>query len=94
MSIERKSFNELDWDAATFRAWLRAMDVSQHEAARRLGLHHKTINKYATGNLKVTRVVTLASRHLLLMRQAEMNSAKERTNKLIEKVAERVTEEE
>lgn len=91
MSVKAKSFNNDDWDTATFRAWLRVMDVSQPEAARQMGIHSQTVSKYATGRLDVPKLTVLACQMLLLKRQAALNSAKEQTEKAIKRVAEKVS---
>lgn len=46
------------------RAWLDRLNISQSEAARRLGISRNTINMYLAGRWEIPRIFELACKAL------------------------------
>lgn len=83
MSVTPERFNSTEWDADVFKAWMRSMDMKNQDAAHQLGVHEKTISKYANGRADIPKSIVLACQMVALKYQMRQASLKKETEKAV-----------
>lgn len=90
MSIKLESFSSYNWDAQTFKRWMRALNINNEEAGLLLDVHAKTVSKWANlpANKPIPRLTILACQMLLLKAEARDTELAARRTAIAKKIVE------